>query len=108
VLPDAMVWRLEPGRVYALDAGPGAPSLQVRLLRVDDDGLHHPVPWVRALDGPSQGQRLHVDRWRLRDWAGRGMPAAWLSLALGVVSGGLLWAVLAAQRARSTAARQAE
>jgi hypothetical protein len=113
-LPEDMVWRLRPGAVYmiVLREPAGAAPTDVRLLRVDDDGLHHPLPWLRVLDGPRTGDRLHVRRAELRQPAATNhwglSVAAALSLLLALAGGATLWALLTVQQSRSTAPRHAE
>lgn len=93
-----------------------ARGTQVRLLRVDQDVLHHPLPRVRVLDGPHAGARGYVPRWRLRHVAASGglglRPALLIGVLLSAVAAAISWAVGILvgerQRLRSTAPRQAE
>lgn len=137
LLPDDLAWHPKPGAVYVLKlsagdeaiwftyrgpsrrtlaAAPLSHGTHVRLLRVEEDGLHRPRLLVRVLDGPHSGERGYVARRQLRHSdrasAGTFSPALGLSLLLSAVAAATSWAVttliVERQPVRSTAPRQAE
>jgi hypothetical protein len=137
LLPDDLAWHPAPGAVYvlklsagdeaiwfahhgpaqgALAAAPLSQGTHVRLLRLEEDGLHRPRLLVRVLEGSRSGERGYVARRQLRHSdrasAGAFSPALVLSLLLSAVAAATSWALatLIAERqpVRSTAPRQAE
>lgn len=136
LLPHDLAWHPVPGAVYVLKVSAGGEAIwfahrpsqetlaaaslsqgtHVRLLRVEEDGLHRPRLLVRVLDGPRSGERGYVARRQLRHSdpasAGALSPALILSLLLSAVAAATAWALatLMADRqpVRATAPRQAE